>query len=220
MPKCKNDPKKTYKGTEPSPKGLGYCAHGEKLGKIRKGKDGNTWKVESTKSGILRWVKLKQNNKNIKKFNFNYNHEFKSYFEKTYKNNFEELMKYLKPLLRKLKLKNINNIEELGTNLEKKEIQNKIIQKIIKINKVPKNIINYYLKNSNNENITKETVIQYIEEYLVLKYNKLSILDFDIGYIFDTGKFNTLDEEGPREYICNKLNNHDKSIFKKIFKIL
>ena len=24
MPKCKNDPKKSYKGTEPSPKGLGY----------------------------------------------------------------------------------------------------------------------------------------------------------------------------------------------------
>ena len=54
MPKCKNDPKKSYKGTEPSPKGLGYCAHGEKLGKIRKGKDGNNWKVESTKSGVLR----------------------------------------------------------------------------------------------------------------------------------------------------------------------
>ena len=128
-------------------------------------------------------------------------------------------MKYLKPLLKKLKLKNIKNIEELGTNLEKKEIQNKIIKKLIKTNKVPKNIINYYLKNTNNENITKETVIQYIEEYLNLKYNKLSILDFDIGYIFDTGKFNTLDEEGPREYIFNKLNNHDKSIFKKIFKI-
>ncbi len=28
MPKCLNDPKKSYKGTEPSPKGLGYCAGG------------------------------------------------------------------------------------------------------------------------------------------------------------------------------------------------
>ena len=26
MPKCKNDIKKSYKGTEPSPKGLGWCA--------------------------------------------------------------------------------------------------------------------------------------------------------------------------------------------------
>ena len=25
MPKCKNDNSKSYKGTEPSPKGLGYC---------------------------------------------------------------------------------------------------------------------------------------------------------------------------------------------------
>ena len=32
MPKCKNDPKKSYKGDEPSPKGLGYCAHAEKVG--------------------------------------------------------------------------------------------------------------------------------------------------------------------------------------------
>ena len=32
---CKNNPKKTYLGTEPSPKGLGYCASGEK--------DGNMW---------------------------------------------------------------------------------------------------------------------------------------------------------------------------------
>lgn len=31
MPKCKNDNKRTYKGTEPSPKGLGYCAHAEKI---------------------------------------------------------------------------------------------------------------------------------------------------------------------------------------------
>jgi hypothetical protein len=25
--KCKNDPKRYYKGTEPSPKGLGYCGY-------------------------------------------------------------------------------------------------------------------------------------------------------------------------------------------------
>ena len=29
MPTCKNDPSKKYKGTEP-PKGMGWCAHGEK----------------------------------------------------------------------------------------------------------------------------------------------------------------------------------------------
>ena len=32
MPNCKNDSKKSYKGTEQSPKGLGYCAHASKVG--------------------------------------------------------------------------------------------------------------------------------------------------------------------------------------------
>ena len=37
MPKCKNDPSKSYKGTEPSPKGLGWCAHSESVGKTING---------------------------------------------------------------------------------------------------------------------------------------------------------------------------------------
>ena len=57
MPTCKNDPKKSYKGDEPSPKGLGYCAHSEEIDKIRKGLDGNTWKITTTSKGIKRWVK-------------------------------------------------------------------------------------------------------------------------------------------------------------------
>lgn len=59
MPLCKNDPKKSYKGNEPSPKGLGYCAHAEKLGVSKKGKDGNIWKNEVTVKGVKRWVKHK-----------------------------------------------------------------------------------------------------------------------------------------------------------------
>jgi hypothetical protein len=43
MPHCKNNHKKTYIGDEPSPKGLGYCASGEKEGTKMKGKDGNIW---------------------------------------------------------------------------------------------------------------------------------------------------------------------------------
>ncbi len=40
---CKNNPKKTYTGNEPSPKGLGFCASGEKEGTKMKGKDNNIW---------------------------------------------------------------------------------------------------------------------------------------------------------------------------------
>ena len=67
MPQCKNSNTGTYKGTEPSPKGLGYCARGEKLGKKKKGLDGNMWEVKKTKNGTLRWVKITQNQKSVKK---------------------------------------------------------------------------------------------------------------------------------------------------------
>ena len=65
MPKCKNDPTRSYKGTEPSPKGLGYCAHGMKEGDKKKGKDGNMWIIKKIKNGSLRWIKdtSKSNNK-------------------------------------------------------------------------------------------------------------------------------------------------------------
>ena len=63
MPKCKNDKKRYYKGTEPSPKGLGYCAHSEKINSKKNGKDGKVWIVKKKKNGSKRWVKL--NSKNV-----------------------------------------------------------------------------------------------------------------------------------------------------------
>ena len=61
MPKCKNDPKKSYKGTEPSPKGLGFCAGSMKVGIIKKGKDGNKWIVKKIKNRSKRWMKVIEN---------------------------------------------------------------------------------------------------------------------------------------------------------------
>jgi predicted nucleic acid-binding protein len=57
MPLCKNDPKRKYKGNEPSPKGLGWCAHAETIGKVRKGLNGNKWIIKKINNGQLRWVK-------------------------------------------------------------------------------------------------------------------------------------------------------------------
>lgn len=57
MPECKNDPTRSYKGNEPSPKGLGICAHVEKLNTKKKGRDGNMWIVTETKNGVKRWIK-------------------------------------------------------------------------------------------------------------------------------------------------------------------
>lgn len=74
MPYCKNDPKKTYKGNEPSPKGLGYCAHTEKEGIKKKGNDGNMWEVKKVKNGSKRWIKINDNNlTGYKKYYTHYN---------------------------------------------------------------------------------------------------------------------------------------------------
>lgn len=61
MPPCKNNLKKHYVGNEPSPKGLGYCASGEKEGRMMKGRDGNMWIKKSGK-----WIRL-DNNEDVEK---------------------------------------------------------------------------------------------------------------------------------------------------------
>jgi hypothetical protein len=58
MPLCINDKSKTYIGNEPSPKGLGYCAHVEKLFSIRIGLDDRYWYVCPVNK-LRRWKLLK-----------------------------------------------------------------------------------------------------------------------------------------------------------------
>jgi hypothetical protein len=60
MPKCINDTTKSYTGKEPSPKGIGYSASCEKVGKKMKGKDNNIWIVSQTKT-CLKWIREKIN---------------------------------------------------------------------------------------------------------------------------------------------------------------
>lgn len=55
MPPCVNDPTRQYTGQEPSPKGLGLCAHGESEGVRRRGRDGAMWEAVADKSGRLAW---------------------------------------------------------------------------------------------------------------------------------------------------------------------
>ena len=57
MPKCSNDNTKSYTGNEPSPKGLGFSASGEDVGKIMVGLDGSNWIVSQTKT-CKKWVKV------------------------------------------------------------------------------------------------------------------------------------------------------------------
>ena len=62
MPNCKNNSKKIYKGDEPSPKGLGFCASAEKEGTKMKEKDGNIWVKKNGK-----WIKKNSKEKYYKK---------------------------------------------------------------------------------------------------------------------------------------------------------
>lgn len=47
----------SYKGTEPSPKGFGHCAHLTPIGTIMKGTDGNKWIVAYRSNGSHYWIK-------------------------------------------------------------------------------------------------------------------------------------------------------------------
>lgn len=56
---CKCDKKRKIKGTEPSPKGLGYCAHCTPVNVTMRGKDGKLWENVKYSKG-KRWKKVNQ----------------------------------------------------------------------------------------------------------------------------------------------------------------
>ena len=58
MPFCKNDTSRKYKGTEPSPKGLGYCAHTYKINLKRKGKKMKILVTVNISKGFDKWTKM------------------------------------------------------------------------------------------------------------------------------------------------------------------
>lgn len=62
MPKCKNG-SGYYKGSEPSPKGRGFCAHNLSEGARKIGIDKKFWKVVTGKDGVKRWVKVDKKHK-------------------------------------------------------------------------------------------------------------------------------------------------------------
>jgi hypothetical protein len=67
MPVCKNDSTKKYSGTEPSPKGLGFCAHAQDLGSKKTGLDKKQYIVDHDKNGRKYWKILSSEKKVAKK---------------------------------------------------------------------------------------------------------------------------------------------------------
>ena len=157
MPKCLNNLKISYKGTEPSPKGFGYCAGAMKVLEKKMGKDGNIWIVKKVKNGSKRWIKL--DNKVIKyKYNLKYNFKPSKKDKEIIQNSFlygvhEYILKLLEIPIDKNKMnifqeiviiKNISKkeIENVIKKLKEKDLKNKIIKVITK--KIPKTLIDYY----------------------------------------------------------------------------
>lgn len=91
---CKNDSTKKYKGNEPSPKGLGWCAYGEKIGSIRTGKDGNKWIVKKRNNNSKYWVKYFSNDQIII-------NQFKDMLKKNYISDKKEINNFFN-ILKKL----------------------------------------------------------------------------------------------------------------------
>ena len=169
MPKCKNDPSRRYKGNEPSPKGLGYCAHAEKLGKIKKGFDGNKWIVSKTKNGIKRWIK------HSKKINVKSK-------KKSSKKNYSALDLYDIKIIDPKKLK-------------KYILKNKILMKIVNkiIPEITKNNINIYLVPlpMNNNNIYwSDFPSDYISNFFDQNYFKKNFI-YLVIYLTKDLKINT-----------------------------
>ena len=57
MPKCIDDPSRSFTGKEPSPKGRGHCAHTRDVGSSAKGRDGKMWTVVEDRIGRRSWRK-------------------------------------------------------------------------------------------------------------------------------------------------------------------
>lgn len=49
-----------YNGTEPSPRGLGYCSRNERIGTVKRGRDGNLWRVQKRQNGTKAWTRCSQ----------------------------------------------------------------------------------------------------------------------------------------------------------------
>ena len=63
---CKNDARRYYTGKEPSPKGLGWCAHNLKIGLKKRGRDKRMWVVVKFRANERRWAKVVNAKKNEK----------------------------------------------------------------------------------------------------------------------------------------------------------
>ena len=195
MPKCINDPKRSYTGKEPSPKGFGLCAHAEKEGTRKKGTDNEIWVVKKTKNESLRWVK------------FNDKSKYKSYIRPTIKN------KYFNKSVKK------NNYSKLTRELNKSQKKN--FNNLINIKKdIEKLGINVFIIRLPPYN--RRWFIDYAWDIVIEKYKKKGIKWLDQRFIIIVLKLNregTLNlDNGEINIQHNNLKYNYKKDFDKLMK--
>ena len=211
MPSCKNDPSRKYKGTEPSPKGLGYCAHNMKIGAVKKGKDGNKWIVREIKNGSKRWMKVKEYDINkVKKYLEDKLYKWWIQLSKggliiVYKNN-----SYKKVLPPKKGKKIQKEHEKQWKGLEKDKNVKYIIWSNISIDSL-QSFINYLLFKTKNNIIEKFLTSKNILNIFIKNIKKLIIKYSEVT----AHKDYTLKGEYDFEYYGDKFKN---KILKKLLK--
>ncbi len=158
MPHCKNNPKKTYDGTEPSPKGLGYCASGEKEGTKMKGKDGNIWIKSNNK-----WIK---HEKDYRKLLLNKLYKWWMPLSKgniivIYKNNTHKL----------IKISNMKKLVEKWTEYDKDSEIKAIIWSAMSVD-IIQLFVEYLIKKSSKKQSEEFIKMKNLPDYLLENYKK------------------------------------------------
>lgn len=94
-------------------------------------------------------------------------------------------------------------VDNIIKKLKEKYFQNKIIKVITK--KIPKSLIDDYQRRVGN--VDKKVIEEAIRKFINERYNRLSIFDFDISYLYNSkGKdWSALTDTSPREAITENI---------------
>ena len=215
MPYCKNDNSKSYKGTEPSPKGIGYCAHAEKIGSKKKGKDGNIWIVKQVSNGSKRWIKKSTSKKSTSKKESlddlldNYI-EIYSRLPKKRDISLNTIFKYKnKFYIKNFKVLNVFRWEEISKSEVEQWLREEREKKIKKLNKVPTES-KYIINNKYREfDIIKVGKKYYIyrdsginsHEYYFDDITKIITFDLDTKYKVKYSVVNSIPDDSNNDTV-------------------
>ena len=143
----------------------------------------------------------------VVKYNLKYNFKPSKKDEKLIYNLHLENHEHIESLTG-LKFKNNNKITEKEIKkaikrVKEKDFQNKIIKIITK--KIPKSLIDDYQRRVGN--VDKKVIEEAIRKFINERYNRLSIFDFDISYLYNSkGKdWSALTDTSPRETIFENI---------------